>query len=97
MTDHLRISPRSRVRLPPAGRMRPPYADGRSLGGQAGPPAGTPCGTKDPYGFNTTALVSRPEARRLRVGDHRVICTIDDGELTVRGVHVGHRSTVHDT
>ncbi|MCP9957488.1 type II toxin-antitoxin system RelE family toxin [Streptomyces sudanensis] len=51
----------------------------------------------DPLGFDTTALVSQPECRRLRVGDYRVIYTIDDGELVVRVVHVGHRSTVHDT
>lgn len=51
----------------------------------------------DPLGFNTTALVSQPDRRRLRVGDHRVIYTIDNGELVVWAVHVGHRSTVCDT
>ncbi|MFJ3202130.1 type II toxin-antitoxin system RelE/ParE family toxin [Streptomyces sp. NPDC086989] len=50
-----------------------------------------------PLGFNTTALVSQPERRRLRVGDHRVVYTLDDRELAVWVVHVGHRSTVHDT
>lgn len=47
----------------------------------------------DPLGFNTTALVSQPERRRLRVGDYRVVYTIDKGELVVWVVHVGHRST----
>ncbi|MFB6816388.1 type II toxin-antitoxin system RelE/ParE family toxin [Streptomyces sp. NPDC056347] len=51
----------------------------------------------DPPGFNTTALVSQPDRRRLRVGDCRVAHTIDNGELVVRAVHVGHRSAVHDT
>ncbi|MFF7123929.1 MULTISPECIES: type II toxin-antitoxin system RelE family toxin [unclassified Streptomyces] len=51
----------------------------------------------DPFGFNTTALVSQPDRRRLRVGDYRVIYTIDNGELVVWVVHVGHRSTVYDT
>ncbi|MFD0338796.1 type II toxin-antitoxin system RelE/ParE family toxin [Streptomyces sp. NPDC127117] len=51
----------------------------------------------DPFGFNTTALVSQPERRRPRVGDHRVFCTIDNGEPAVRVVHVGHRSTVYAT
>ncbi|MFI8302209.1 type II toxin-antitoxin system RelE/ParE family toxin [Streptomyces sp. NPDC085927] len=51
----------------------------------------------DPFGLNTTALVSRPERRRLRVGDHRVVYTIDNGELVAWVVHVGHRSTVYDT
>ncbi|MEU5460881.1 type II toxin-antitoxin system RelE/ParE family toxin [Streptomyces althioticus] len=51
----------------------------------------------DPTGLNTTALVSQPDRRRLRVGDYRVIYTIDNGELVVWVVHVGHRSTVYDT
>ncbi|MDQ0960250.1 mRNA interferase RelE/StbE [Streptomyces sp. B4I13] len=51
----------------------------------------------DPMGFNTTALVSQPDRRRLRVGDYRVIYAIDNGELVVWVVHVGHRSTVYDT
>lgn len=49
----------------------------------------------DPFGFNTTALVSQPDRRRLRVGDYRVIYTVD--KLVVWVVHVGHRSTVYDT
>ncbi|AWI28288.1 type II toxin-antitoxin system RelE family toxin [Streptomyces tirandamycinicus] len=51
----------------------------------------------DPMGFDTTALVSQPDRRRLRVGDYRVLYTIDNGELVVWVVHVGHRSTVYDT
>ncbi|MEU8433637.1 type II toxin-antitoxin system RelE/ParE family toxin [Streptomyces sp. NPDC029216] len=51
----------------------------------------------DPLGVNTTALVSQPERRRLRVGDYRIVYTIDNGELVVWVVHVGHRSTVYDT
>ncbi|WP_329063926.1 type II toxin-antitoxin system RelE family toxin [Streptomyces sp. NBC_01429] len=50
-----------------------------------------------PLGFSTTALVSQPDRRRLRVGDYRVIYTIDNGELVVRAIHVGHRSTVYET
>ncbi|MFC8533866.1 type II toxin-antitoxin system RelE/ParE family toxin [Streptomyces sp. 372A] len=51
----------------------------------------------DPLGFNTTALVSQPDRRRLRVGDYRVVYTIDNGEVVVWVVHIGHRSTVYDT
>lgn len=51
----------------------------------------------DPFGFHTTALVSQPERRRLRVGDYRVICTVDNGELIVWVIRVGHRSTVYDS
>ncbi|MFB9505889.1 type II toxin-antitoxin system RelE/ParE family toxin [Streptomyces aurantiacus] len=51
----------------------------------------------DPLGFSTTALVSQPDRRRLRVGDYRVIYTVDNGELVVWVVLVGHRSTVYET
>ncbi|MEU8503225.1 type II toxin-antitoxin system RelE/ParE family toxin [Streptomyces brevispora] len=50
----------------------------------------------DPLGFSTTALVSQPERRRLRVGDYRVVYTIDKGELVVWVAHVGHHSTGYD-
>lgn len=51
----------------------------------------------DPYGFHTTALVGSPEHRRLRVGDHRVVYTVDDGQLLVLVVRLGHRSSVYRT
>jgi mRNA interferase RelE/StbE len=51
----------------------------------------------NPYGYKTTALVSQPDRRRLRVGDYRVIYTVDDAELVVWVVHVRHRSTADDT
>lgn len=50
----------------------------------------------DPLGFGTTALVGAPELRRLRVGDYRIIYSLDNGELIVWVVHIGHRSTVYD-
>jgi len=43
----------------------------------------------DPLGFNTTAMVSRPERRRLRV--------VENDELTVWMTQVGHRSSVYDS
>jgi mRNA interferase RelE/StbE len=49
----------------------------------------------DPLGFGTTALVGSPEIRRLRVGDHRVIYTLDKGRLIVWIVHVRHRSVAY--
>lgn len=50
----------------------------------------------DPLGLGTTALVSQPERRRLRVGNYRIVYAIDNGELVVWVVHIGHRSTVYD-
>ena len=51
----------------------------------------------DPYGLSTTPLVSQPERRRLRVGDYRVVYTVEAAELVIWVVHVGHRSRVYDT
>ncbi|ACV07390.1 type II toxin-antitoxin system RelE/ParE family toxin [Kytococcus sedentarius] len=33
---------------------------------------------------------------RYRVGDHRVICDVDDEVLVVHVIEVGHRSSVYD-
>lgn len=50
----------------------------------------------DPYGLITTALVSQPSRRRLRVGDYRIIYTVEAEQLIVWVVQVGHRSTIYD-
>ncbi|MFC7330893.1 type II toxin-antitoxin system RelE family toxin [Marinactinospora rubrisoli] len=50
----------------------------------------------DPFAYGTTAMVSRPDQRRLRVGDHQVIYTVDGDQLVVWVVPVGHRSNVYD-
>jgi mRNA interferase RelE/StbE len=49
----------------------------------------------DPMGFSTTALASRPERRRLRVGDYRVIYTLDAASFIVWVVRVAHRADVY--
>lgn len=51
---------------------------------------------QDPYGFSTTALVSAPSIRRLRVGDYRVFYEIHDSELVIWVVHLAHRSVAYD-
>ncbi len=48
----------------------------------------------DLFGFNTTTLVSRPERRRLRVGDYRVVYTIDSGEDGLGRRSVSERTVV---
>lgn len=50
---------------------------------------------RDPLGFGTTALVGAPEIRRLRVGDYRVVYTVENEKLIIWVVHVGHRSSVY--
>jgi mRNA interferase RelE/StbE len=51
---------------------------------------------QDPYGFSTTALVSDPSVRRLRVGNYRVFYEIRSTELIVWVVHIAHRSDAYD-
>ena len=51
----------------------------------------------DPSGFSTTALVSQPDRRRLRVGDYRIVYTVEADLLVIWVVHVGHRSRVYDS
>lgn len=50
----------------------------------------------DPFGYATTALVSRPQMRRLRVGDYRVFYTTDNDKLVVYVVSVVHRSEAYE-
>jgi mRNA interferase RelE/StbE len=50
----------------------------------------------DPLGYGTTALVGATDVRRLRVGDYRIVYTIDQGHLTIWVVHVRHRSIVYN-
>ncbi|MDR1186691.1 MAG: type II toxin-antitoxin system RelE/ParE family toxin [Bifidobacteriaceae bacterium] len=49
----------------------------------------------DPRGFGTTALTTSPDRRRLRVGDYRIIYTLETGRLTVWVIKVGHRSEIY--
>lgn len=48
----------------------------------------------DPHGSDSTGLVGDPSRRRLRVGDYRVIYTLDSGELIIWVIQVAHRSSV---
>ena len=50
----------------------------------------------DPYGFGSTALVGDPTRRRVRVGDYRVVYTLDHGHLIIWVVLVDKRATVYD-
>ncbi len=50
---------------------------------------------EDPRPPSTRALKGRP-GLRVRVGDYRVIYTIDDGVLLVVVITIGHRRDVYD-
>ena len=51
----------------------------------------------DPFAYATTALVSAPDVRRLRVGDYRVFYAVDRGVLVVTVIQVGLRSVAYDS
>lgn len=40
-------------------------------------------------------LTGRPEYLRIRVGDYRVIYTVDDGKLLVLVITLGHRRQIY--
>jgi len=48
----------------------------------------------DPRPSGVKKLSGR-EARRIRVGDYRIIYDIDDNELTVLIVNIGHRKEIY--
>jgi mRNA interferase RelE/StbE len=50
---------------------------------------------EDPRPPGATALRGRP-GFRVRVGDHRIVYTVDDGVLLVVVVTLGHRRRVYD-
>ena len=52
-------------------------------------------GEDDPRRFGKSLKGSLAEFWRYRVDDYRVICKIDDGELVVLVVRVGHRRNVY--
>lgn len=42
-----------------------------------------------------TALVGHPGYLRVRVGDYRIVYTVDDGKLLVLVFTLGHRSVIY--
>jgi len=46
-----------------------------------------------PHGMK--ALVGRPDTYRIRVGDYRVIYRIEDDQLIVLVVEIGHRKDIY--
>lgn len=50
---------------------------------------------EDPRGRGTVALQGRPGLLRLRIGNYRVVYTVEDGALLVLVVDIGHRREVY--
>ena len=51
----------------------------------------------DPRPAGVIALAGHPGLLRVRVGDYRVVYTVDDAALVVLVVHLGHRRDVYKT
>jgi mRNA interferase RelE/StbE len=49
----------------------------------------------DTVSFDIKALQGHSARRRLRAGDHRVIYTVEDGQLIVWGLAVGNRRDIY--
>lgn len=43
------------------------------------------------------ALAGHPRYLRVRVGDYRIVYTVDDGRLLALVLTTGHRRAVHDS
>ena len=52
--------------------------------------------SENPRLFGKVLTGDLGEFWRYRTGDYRILCQIDDGELIVLVVKVGHRSDVYD-
>jgi mRNA interferase RelE/StbE len=51
--------------------------------------------TEDPRPAGVRALTGMPGVLRIRVGDYRVLYTLDDAELFVLIVDAGHRRSIY--
>lgn len=49
----------------------------------------------DPRPAGVKALVGAPGLLRLRVGDYRVVYSVEDGRLLIVVVHLAHRREVY--
>jgi mRNA interferase RelE/StbE len=50
---------------------------------------------KEPYAFGDDLKGNFAGLRRYRIGDYRVVCEIQDKEIKVLVVTVGHRSKIY--
>ena len=53
-------------------------------------------GTEDPRRFGKALKAELAGLWRYRVGSHRILCQIKDGELLVLVVAVGHRREIYE-
>ncbi|QNJ58085.1 RelE-like toxin [Gordonia phage Bunnybear] len=51
--------------------------------------------TTDPRPHGVTKLSGTTDSYRIRVGNYRIVYTIDDGELIIVVVRIGHRKEIY--
>lgn len=51
---------------------------------------------ENPRSFGKGLTSNRSGQWRYRIGDYRLICKIDDGELIILALSVGHRRDIYD-
>ena len=51
---------------------------------------------ENPFPVNCKKLKSQMDYYRVRVGDYRIVYTIDNEILTITIIKIGHRSDVYD-
>jgi mRNA interferase RelE/StbE len=51
--------------------------------------------TADPRPHGVTKLSGTIDSYRIRVGNYRIVYTIDDGELVIVVVRIGHRKEIY--
>lgn len=51
---------------------------------------------QDPRPAEVKALTGHPGLLRVRVGDYRIVYTVDDGRLIVLVLQLGHRRNVYE-
>jgi mRNA interferase RelE/StbE len=53
-------------------------------------------GEEDPRRFGKALRGEKVGLWRCRVGDHRIVCAIEDEEESIRVLRIGHRRSVYD-
>ncbi|WP_172189188.1 type II toxin-antitoxin system RelE family toxin [Lentilactobacillus kribbianus] len=53
-------------------------------------------GIEDPRSIGKGLTANRSGQWRYRVGNYRVICIIEDDELVVEAINIGHRRSIYD-
>ena len=51
---------------------------------------------EDPHGFGKALRGEKVGLWRYRVGDHRIVCAIEDERRRIRVLRIGHRRSIYE-